>query len=60
LIRAAHRLAQCKLYDALRLGVTVWHPRAWYLAARWLLRRAFPGRFELVPSGLTPTLGTLG
>jgi hypothetical protein len=49
LIRAAHRLARYKPCDAFRLGVTVWDPRAWYLAARWLLRRGFPGRFEVVP-----------
>ena len=49
LIRALHRLSRRKPGDALRLAATAWHPRAWYLAARWLLRRAFPGRFQVVP-----------
>lgn len=49
LMRALHRLAKRKPRDALRLAATAWHPQAWYLAARWLLRRSFPGRFELVP-----------
>ncbi len=48
-IRALHRLSRRQPADALRLAATAWHPKAWYLAARWLLRRAFPGRFELVP-----------
>ncbi len=49
LIRALHRLSRRKPGDALRLAATAWHPQAWYLAARWLLRRGFPGRFEMVP-----------
>jgi hypothetical protein len=48
LMRALHRLAIRQPRDALRLAATAWHPEAWYLAARWLLRRSFPGRFELV------------
>jgi hypothetical protein len=48
LIRALHRLSRRKPVDAARLAATAWHPQAWYLALRWLLRRAFPGRFELV------------
>jgi glycosyltransferase involved in cell wall biosynthesis len=49
LIRALHRLSRRKPGEALRLAATAWHPQAWYLAVRWLLRRAFPGRFEIVP-----------
>ncbi len=48
LIRALHRLSRGKPGAALRLAATARHPQAWYLAARWLLRRTFPGRFELV------------
>ena len=48
LIRALHRLSRRKPLDALQLAATAWHPQAWYLAARWLLRRGFPGRFEIV------------
>jgi hypothetical protein len=48
LIRASHRLAIHRPRDALRLAATAGGPQAWYLAARWLLRRTFPGRFEIV------------
>jgi glycosyltransferase involved in cell wall biosynthesis len=49
LIRALHRLAIRRPRDAFRLAATARHPQAWYLAARWLLRRSFPSRFEIVP-----------
>ncbi len=49
LIRALHRLPQRSYADAVRLATSAWHPRAWWLAGRWLLRRSFPGRFEVVP-----------
>jgi hypothetical protein len=49
LIRALHRLTIREPREALRLAATAWHPKAWFLALRWLLRRRFPGRFELVP-----------
>jgi hypothetical protein len=49
LIRAAHRLSRLRPLEAARLGIGVWHPRAWRLAARWLLRQRFPGRFHELP-----------
>jgi glycosyltransferase involved in cell wall biosynthesis len=49
LIRALHRLSKHKPREALRLAATAWHPEAWYLAARWLLRREVSGRFVIVP-----------
>ena len=48
LIRAINRLAKRKPHDAFRLATTAWHPQAWWLTGRWLLRRLFPGRFEIV------------
>jgi hypothetical protein len=49
LIRAMHRLSRWKLLDAAKLAAGAWHPNAWELAMRWLLRRKFPGRFYAVP-----------
>ena len=49
LIRAMHRLHIHQPFQALKLAAGAWHPQAWYLAARWLLRRRFPGRFYTVP-----------
>lgn len=48
LIRAMHRLLQRNYADAVRLAISAWHPQAWWLTGRWLLRRSFPGRFEVV------------
>ena len=49
LIRAMHRLHIRQPLQALKLAAGAWHPQAWYLAGRWLLRRRFPGRFYAVP-----------
>jgi len=49
LIRAMHRLSRRKPLEAIRLAAHAWHPRAWWLAGRWFLRRSFPGRFEAMP-----------
>ena len=47
--RAIHRLYQRKPLEALGMMMHVYHPRAWGLALNWLLRRLFPGAFQLVP-----------
>ena len=49
LIRALHRLSRGQPVEAAKLAAGAWHPRAWHLASRWLLRRSFPGRFYAVP-----------
>lgn len=47
--RAIHRLYRRKPIEALRLMKRAWHPRAWMLTMHWLLRRIFPGTFQIVP-----------
>ncbi len=47
--RAIHRLYRRQPIEAMRLALRVWHPKAWSIAMHWLLRRLFPGSFELVP-----------
>lgn len=49
LIRAAHRLSQRAPGQAVKLAAGAWHPRAWILAVRWILRQRFPGKFNEVP-----------
>ena len=48
LVRALYRLRQREPGGAIQLAATAWHPQAWLIATRWVLRRAFPGRFEIV------------
>jgi hypothetical protein len=49
LMRAVHRLMHRRPAEALPLVLGAWHPAAWWLAVRCMLRRRFPGRFEIVP-----------
>jgi glycosyltransferase involved in cell wall biosynthesis len=49
LIRSMHRLYVRQPVAALKLAAGAWHPQAWFLAIKWLLRRRNPGRFYAVP-----------
>ncbi len=49
LIRSARELCLGRWASAIRRAVSVHDPRAWGLFLRWVMRRAFPGRFEVVP-----------
>lgn len=49
LIRALRNFRDGRPLAAGGLAIGCWRPRAWVLAARWFLRRAWPGRFEAVP-----------
>jgi glycosyltransferase involved in cell wall biosynthesis len=50
LIRAMHRLAKHKPFQALSMAVSVWNPYAWFLAAKWAIRKARPGCCQYVHS----------
>jgi glycosyltransferase involved in cell wall biosynthesis len=43
LIRAMHRLTRRHPLQALTMALSVWHPRAWWLALLWGTRRLRPG-----------------
>lgn len=47
--RAMHRLYRRKPVQAVKVAAGAWRPAAWGLAARWFLRRVFPGSFCVVP-----------
>jgi len=49
LIRAMWRTHRGRPFHGAALAATCWRPTSWYLATRWLLRRAYPGVFEAVP-----------
>jgi glycosyltransferase involved in cell wall biosynthesis len=49
LMRAVHRLKCLRLIDAFVLFSRSWHPSAWFITAKWFLRRMFPGHFYQVP-----------
>lgn len=48
-IRAFRNLTRGRLWCAAKLAARTPNPRAWALAIRWILRRKYPGRFELLP-----------
>lgn len=43
IIRAMHRLTRRHPLQALTMALSVWHPRAWWLALLWGMRRLRPG-----------------
>lgn len=49
LIRAAWNVHRGHVPRGVAIAATCWSPVSWWLAARWALRRAFPGMFEAVP-----------
>lgn len=48
LIRALRNLREGRPASGCLRALSCWRPGAWALAARWILRRAWPGRFEAV------------
>jgi len=53
-MRGISRIKRKRFIEALRLLARVRHPRGWLHGARWLLRRLFPGRFQVVPRQTVP------